>query len=163
MVLCSLYYVSTPVPSAPAFTYRVSERGHVMYAGSTCVKWVAVGRGAFHWQWEDSLKNCSMFNYSYRFEMFPMGEYERIGERRWQRYSSLPGGRGRQRLFMVITSSLRDGWVMRCHLEILNEVEIPTASTSAPAGKTATRLPFLNEKILKQISLLPMAPWKPGT
>ena len=56
--LCSLYYVSTLLPSAPAFTYRVSERrerGHVMYAGSTCVKWVAAGRGAFHRQWEVSL------------------------------------------------------------------------------------------------------------
>ena len=55
--LCSLYNVSTLPPSVPAFfTYRVSERGHVMYAGSTRGKWVAVRRGAFHRQWEDSLK-----------------------------------------------------------------------------------------------------------
>ena len=57
MFLCSLYYVSTLLPSVPAsFTYHVSERGHVMYAGSTRGKWVAVRRGAFHRQWEDSLK-----------------------------------------------------------------------------------------------------------
>ena len=102
------------------------ERGHVMYSGSTRGKWVAVGRGAFHRQWEDSLKTPleELFNVQLSYTAVITLKcflWENMYELESGVGSATPAhpaggrGRGRQRhllrLFMVITSSLRDGTV----------------------------------------------------